>query len=202
MLPVQAGVNDGNPHTGAGVARLPGQIGLGHLGRHGHVGHIRSAVVGLLRLVPSLQNDLLNAGNLLDGSDIAISHIGRNGVGCQGQIPDNIQLLSQGALDGGRHLILRILQIRPVSHRRIILCNVLGGEASIQGRRIFQENGHTNHIRGFVVRFVGLRFSSLGQKATGNGAVIRLLKANAACLTGCADRNGETSQKRNHQQQG
>ena len=129
VLDVQAGIDDGNSCARTGIAGLPGHIGAGHLCRDRHVGLCRSTGNGFLRLIARLQDHLLHTRNLFDFGDLAVFHVRGNGIGRQGQVPADIQLLANGALNGGGQLLLRRFQAVLIGHGRGVLCNVHGGIA-------------------------------------------------------------------------
>ena len=106
MVRIRAGVHHGNPGPCAGVAGV-----LLHAGGAGHLLGHHIAGVGLGHgLIPGLQIHGLHTGHLTDFLQLAIGHVGRNGVGRQGQVPDHIQPLTMErlALNGCLQLVLRL----------------------------------------------------------------------------------------------
>ena len=85
------------------------------------------------------KNDLLHTGNFLDFLDLPILDICRNDIGCQCQIPNNIQRCTIQCLlgDGGSHAVLLLLQLPPILHGAAISsCNLIRGKALFQGRGV------------------------------------------------------------------
>ena len=91
VVQIQAGVDDGNAHPGAGVPALPGSVASHHIaGGHGHGRELR-----LAGLVDRDGAHLLHAGqgrNLLHG---AVGHHGGNGVGHRRKLVAHLQRLFQ-----------------------------------------------------------------------------------------------------------
>ena len=202
MIGIQTSVDDGNPGACAGVAGLPGAVGPGHLSRNQHIGFCRSIGGGLLGLVPGLQNHVLDATDLLDLLNLPVGHIGGNQVGGQRQIPCHIQLFAQGLLDGCSHVCLLTLQASAVSHCRLVVCNVHGGEASVNGGRLLQQDGYPDHVCVGVFRSIRFLLRQALQQASGNCAVVHLPEADGCVAVCCIHRDGKAEQHRNHQQQG
>ena len=85
------------------------------------------------------KNDLLHTGNFLDFLDLPILDICRNDIGCQCQIPNNIQRCTIQCLlgDGGSHAVLLLLQLPPILHGAAISsCDLIRGKALFQGRGV------------------------------------------------------------------
>ena len=78
-------------------------------------------------------------GHFLDFLDLPILDICRNHIGCQCQIPNNIQRCTIQCLlgDGGSHAVLLLLQLPPILHGAAISsCDLIRGKALFQGRGV------------------------------------------------------------------
>ena len=153
VIGVDTGINHGDPHTGAGVAGFPHRGGADLCTGGCHIGR-NLAGLCLVGNILILQHHILNAGQLFNGLDLAILHIGRNQVGCQSQIPDHIQIGFDGTLDLVDHIGLILLQALTIVHRSLIACNIHRAVASIDGGSLIQNDGYTNHIRGRILLLV------------------------------------------------
>ena len=154
MIGIETGVDDGNPGAGAGVTGFPGTVGAGHLGGNQHVGLRCSVGGGLLGLIPSLQNHILDAGKLPNLLNLPIGHISGNDIGRQGQVPCHIQLFANGLLNGCGHVCLLTLQAGAVGHGLLVFPNVHSGEARLNGGLLVQHDGHTDNLCVGIVRSI------------------------------------------------
>ena len=146
---VQAGINDSHAAARAGVALGPDGGGADHAtgGRHHGVG-------GLLGIqhggeIPGLQDHLLHAGNILDLFHVTVGHIGGNDIGCQGQVPDHVQLLPVQHLAGDavRHGGLLPLQPHAVAGGLGIAADAAEGVTRLQGGSLLQNDGDADNVR-------------------------------------------------------
>ena len=152
---VHAGVDDGHGVARAGVALGPGRRGAHHVvGGVGGVG-LGHVAVGLVNggLVAVLHEDVLDAGNGLDGLQVAVAELGGDQVHCQGQVPLDVQALAQGGLDAGLNGVLPGPELVPVGVSRGVGAHAVGGVA-VQGGLTVQDDGHTDQIRQRVGRLL------------------------------------------------
>ena len=91
---VKAGVHNGDGAARAGVAKIPGFGGAGHLGSGGVFCFIRIGEVA------QLDHNILNADHVADGLNGAVGNVSGNDVAGQGQVPDNVQLGAAESLCG------------------------------------------------------------------------------------------------------
>ena len=149
MIRIQAGVNDGNPGTGSGVAQIPNRIGTAHLGGDSHVWGVLPTGGDHLRRILSFQHHILHTWHLADIRQFTIGDIGRDQVCCQGQVPDHIQFLpvQDGLGNGGGDRNLLCLQRLPVDLGSRVLGNALGGKSRFYCRLLVQYDGYPDHIR-------------------------------------------------------
>ena len=140
MVGIQTGVNHSDTSTAAGVTGFPYLGGAGHVGGNHHVGLSGLVAFCLGGIVAGFNDHLLNTGNRFNGLDLAIFHICRNQIGGKGQIPSNIQFLTQNIFDSGSHNCLLSLQIITVVHSLRIGRNLLRRETGLQGRHIPQND--------------------------------------------------------------
>ena len=159
VLYINTGVNHSKSAAGAGQACGPGDVGADHVAG--------SAVVGLIGLfvlhnfVAGLQNNFLNAGNFLDGINLAIKDICGNAVCCQSEVPADVQLAADRLFDPGSHGVLRNAEAGAVDLRQGIVRNSIKAETGVDGRRTIQKDGNTNRFSQCVV-FHGNRVSLTG----------------------------------------
>ena len=201
MVGVGAGVDDGDPGAGTGVAGSPGSGGADLSGRGSHVGIVDLVSLDDVGLVAGLDQDLADALDSLDGSDLAVLDVGGDHVGSQGQVPDHIQLAADGLLDGSGGLGLLILQVGTVGHSLGIGGDGVGGETSHDGGLVLQENGHTDHVGVDVVAHGVQVIVGLGQQVGGDGTVVDLGEADLACRSG-GDRGSQAQQHAESHNQG
>ena len=139
VICVKAGINDGNPHTCAGVSRLPCSTGTRHTGGTGHQ-RVRLGTIHTFRhRILCLQHYFLNAIYLRNFLDLTILNVGRDHIGHQGQIPLNIQFLTKDLFDLFHNGILFRFEIIAVFHSLVIFRNTVCG-IFIDCSDIFQEN--------------------------------------------------------------
>ena len=146
MVCVQAGVNDCNSHTCAGVACLPGGTRSGHTGGTGHQGVCIRAVHTFRHRILALQYDFSYALNLRDFLNLSILDIGGNHIGHQGQVPLNIQFLTKYGFNRFHDFVLTLCQLLTIGHCFIIFRNAIGGIALVNGSILLQEDRDTNDI--------------------------------------------------------
>ena len=94
MIGVQAGVDDGDPGACAGISGEPGLVGAGHLAGDSHIRGVGAADADHVGGVAALLDHGLDTVELADLGDGPAGHIDGDQVGCQGQVPDHIQLLA------------------------------------------------------------------------------------------------------------
>ncbi len=205
VVGVDTGIDDGDPAACAGIAVGPGDVGADLVAGGGHVGIDSLVLIHNGRLIPGLQEDLLDARDGLDLVDQTILHIGGDDVGNQSQVPDNVKLAADGSLDAGGHGFLLRLQAAAVGHGLGICGNVLGGEALVNGGLLLQNNGDTDGVRIRIQRLF-LRIGSLVQKLQGR-AVLQLGKSQRLAVLSCVGvssglgRHGIAGQQGHDQQQ-
>ena len=199
---VDTGIDHGDTGTGAGVALSPGCGRADLLAGGGHIGVIGLLPVHHIGLIPGLDQDLDNAGDLLDGFDLAVLHIGGNNIGSQCQVPDHVQLTANGSLDGSRYGSLPVLQLLPVAHGLRVLGDALYAEAGPDGGLLLQNDGYTDHVGIGVGLGICRVFVSLVQKTGRNRAVVHLREGDLGILTGGVHGNRESGQHGKHQQPG
>ena len=200
MIGIQTGVDNGDSGAATGIAGIPHMGGTGHIGRNHHVGLVGSVGDRFHGMIAFFHNDLLNAGNIGDGLDLTVAHIGRDQVGGQSQIPDNVQFRAQGALDAGGDRSLILLQLRTVCHCGIVAGNALGREAGLQCGGIPQHNGDADD---FIVGYSCLVrvFCLLGAQRIADGTVVHLNKCSILGRGNAGGKN-KAHQQRNDQQHG
>ena len=150
MIRIRAGIDDGHLGACAGVTVSPGNAGADHGGGGSHVGVGSLGLLDHARLILRLDQDGINALDLLDLLDLAILNVGGDDVGGQGQIPNHIQRLAvQGLLgDGLGHLILLGFQLVAILHRLFAARGDVGrGKALVQGGGVAQHDGDADHVR-------------------------------------------------------
>ena len=150
VIGVSAGINDGHLGACAGVTVSPGNVGADHGGGGSHIGVGSLGLLDHARLILRLDQDGINALDLLDLLDLAILNVGGDDVGGQGQIPNHIQRLAvQGLLgDGLGHLILLGFQLVAILHRLFAARGDVGrGKALVQGGGVAQHDGDADHVR-------------------------------------------------------
>ena len=108
MVGVNASVNHGNSGACTGVASCIGGAGADHGRGSGGVG-VRFLCHSGGRIIAGFQIHVLNAGNILNGGNLAIGDVGRNDIGCQSQVPDNVQLATRSLLNLGLDAMLLLL---------------------------------------------------------------------------------------------
>ena len=117
VILVNTGVDDSNDHALAGEAGIPGGLTADHdavvVGQH-----IGCGDLVLADLIAALQQDLLDALDLLDGSDAAVGDLGGDCVQQPGVGIADLQLLTfqDVLLDGGDDLGLSGLQVSSHLH--------------------------------------------------------------------------------------
>ena len=150
MIRIRAGIDDGYLGACAGVTVSPGNVGADHGGGGSHIGVGSLGLLDHARLILRLDQDGINALDLLDLLDLAILNVGGDDVGGQGQIPNHIQRLAvQGLLgDGLGHLILLGFQLVAILHRLFAARGDVGrGKALVQGGGVAQHDGDADHVR-------------------------------------------------------
>ncbi len=135
VVGIRTGIDDGDTGASAGVARSPGCSRTDLLARGSHIGISRASVHHVGQIL-GLDHNALNTGDLFDGLDLAVGHIGRNDICCQGQIPDNVQILFCCLLDLRNHIGLLFFQLRTVVHCCSILRNAHSAVASFDRRSL------------------------------------------------------------------
>ncbi len=202
MIGVQAGIDDGDTGTCAGVAGLPGSVCAGHLGRNRHVGLIAAYGVDS-RLITSFHDDFRNAGNLFDLSDLAELYVGGDHIRSQSHVPDHIQLLAGGLGNGLFYALLVRLQIRTVRHSSLIIGDAGGCVARSDGGSVLQHDGDTNGVSVCIERFfLGFLQLFLIGKLCRNRAVVYFGEVDAVLITGSGSGNCQTAQQRYHEHHG
>ena len=178
VVGVQAGVDDGNAHARAGIARLPGLLCAGHLAGNGHLGLIGAAHGCHLGLVAVLLHHPCNAVQLLNRRNRRAGHIGGDYIGGQGQIPHHIQLpaLQDLPLDGCGQGFLTALQAVAVADRVRVRQTSHYMEACIQSGCLFQLNGNADHFVHVFFCLCGV-FHLSKRQLGGNGIIADLLDA-------------------------
>ena len=178
MIGVQAGVNNGDAHARAGIARLPGLLCAGHLAGNGHLGLVGAADGCHLGLVAVLLHHPHNAVQLLNRRNRGAGHIGGDHIGGEGQIPHHIQLpaLQDLALDGCGQGFLTALQAVAVADRVSVRQTSHYMEACIDGGCLFQLNGNADHFVHVFFCLCGVIHLSKRQLG-GNGIIADLLDA-------------------------
>ena len=136
MVYVRAGIDDGDLAAGAGVARGPGGSGADHLagGRHVRIGCF--GLVDHTGFILGLDENLLDACDLLNLFDLAVFYIGRDDVGSQSQVPDNVQRFAAQRLfgDDASQFLLLALQLLTVFHSTAVrVGNILRSKALFKG---------------------------------------------------------------------
>ena len=91
VIGVNAGVNHGNSGSCTGVAGGVGGGDADHGRGGGRIGVIRFLCRDCGGIIAGFQVHLLYAGDLLNGRNLTVRDIGRDDIGCQGQIPDHVQ---------------------------------------------------------------------------------------------------------------
>ena len=134
VIRIQAGVNDCNSHTCAGVACLPGGTRSGHAGGTGHQRVCIRAFHAFRHRILTLQYDFLHAFNLRDFLNLSVLDVGRNHIGHQCQIPLNIQILTQYGFNRFHDFILTLCQFLTIGHCFIIFRNAIGRIALVNRR--------------------------------------------------------------------
>lgn len=145
MIRIQAGVNDGHPGTGAGVAGGPDGAGPSH-GGGGTVVGLNGALFRLARLILGFQNHFGNAPGGFNLFDVPAAHVGGDDVARQSQVPGHVQLGADGRGNPVRHGLLVGNQALPVGLSALVGGQAHGGVALSQHRRLFQNNGYTHHV--------------------------------------------------------
>ena len=151
MIRIQAGVDDGHPGTGAGVAGGPDGAGPGHGGGSAVV-RLSGALFRLTRLILGFQNHAGNAPGGFDLFDVPVAHVGGDDVARQSQVPGHVQLRANGSGNPVRYGLLVGNQALPVGLSALVGGQAHGGVSLIQHRRLFQNNGHTHYV--VLIRFL------------------------------------------------
>ena len=188
MIRIRAGIDDGYLGACAGVTVSPGNVGADHGGGGSHIGVGSLGLLDHARLILRLDQDGINALDLLDLLDLAILNVGGDDVGGQGQIPNHIQRLAvQGLLgDGLDHLVLLGFQLVAILHRLAAASSdISGGKAFFQGGGIAQHDGDADHVRvGILLGLIRNSRVFLG----GQVDVVHLLPGDAIVLAAGRDR--------------
>ena len=151
VILVDAGVDDGNLAAGAVVAGAPDEVGTDHAGGGAVVGLVRFHIG--LRLIAVFQEDFLDAGNGADVVQSAVSHVCGDDVGCEGQVPLDVQLGTEHLLDLGSHLGLLGLQAVTIGDGRGVGADVFQFVTGVKGGRLVQNDGNADHLAGRMLSF-------------------------------------------------
>ena len=204
MVGVNAGIDDGDTAAGAGIAGLPGNGRTDLLAGGSHVGIVGLVGVNHHGLIPGLNQDLFDTGNLLNGGDLTILHVRGDDVRGQRQVPHNVQLLTDGTGDLGRHTGLRLLQLRTVSSGSGTGGNIFRRAYLFNRGLVLKHDGNTNGFRIGIRRRVLCFFDLLlFNRGHGNSVVVDFLKCDlvAAGRSGRARRNRKSRAQRNNKHQ-
>ena len=142
MVRVNAGVNDGDAASRAGVAAGPGQAGADHLRRRRHVGIRLQILLHHRRLISGFDHHILDPGNIQNLLDLSVFHIGGDGVGSQSHVPGYLQLLAGGSFNPGLHLLLLLGQGLAVAHGLDVGRHILAVKPLQGGRRLQKKWSH------------------------------------------------------------
>ena len=171
---IQAGIDDSDTGTCAGVAGSPSGAGAGLLAGGSHVG-VNAVGRNHIGGVEGFDNNGTNAGHSLDLLDLAIGDVSGDQVGCQGQIPDNIQLIAGSLFDLIDQLILILFQALTILLGKIIGAGGISIVASLQSRFPIQENGYTDRISVLVGVVLLRKLCGLPiERVCGNAAIVNL----------------------------
>ena len=208
MVRVNAGVNDGDAASRAGVAAGPGQAGADHLRRRRHVGIRLQILLHHRRLISGFDHHILDPGNIQNLLDLSVFHIGGDGVGSQSHVPGYLQLLAGGSFNPGLHLLLLLGQGLAVAHGLDVGRHILAVKP-LQGGRRLQKNGHTDLVCILIEGLTSLqRFHLLagsGIQLRGNRAGVYFVKGQilrSGCGTcHCSDRKWSCQDHGKYQQE-
>ena len=145
VICIRAGINDGNPHTRAGIAGHPGDVYPSHAHGHCHVG-LCCLRLCRLRLIAGFQNHILHTGLAPNRLQLAIGHIGRDDVGSQGQIPLHIQRRTGHPGKLRDRIFLLSPELLPVGHGCWVFRHACRGESGFHRGFLLQHNGDTHQI--------------------------------------------------------
>ena len=125
VLVVGTGIDDRHAGAGAGIALGPQRSRADHvLGGDGGVDAVD------LRLISGLKPDFLDAGDGLNGLDIAVADLGGNDVDRQRQVPLDVHRNARIG-DGRFNIGLLLFQGMAVGHGAVVLNDVLRGVTQI-----------------------------------------------------------------------
>ena len=139
MIPAETGVDDRDLAAGAGVAGGPGVGGAGLHGAGAHVGLV-SGLACQVRLVAILDDDVLDAGNGLDGLDVPVTDVGGDRVHRQREVPLHVQRAADGGFDLRSHCLLLCFQAVAVSLCSGVVRDVLHAVAGRDGGGLVQHD--------------------------------------------------------------
>ena len=146
VVGIQAGIDDGDPGTCAGIAGGPGIVGADHGRGCGHHG-VGLAGGAFQCLVLIFHKHFLNTAHRRNILHPAKLNVGGDDIGSQGHGPDHIQVcaVQNILLDPCDHSRLLRLELLAVCHGCGILCHIRSG-INFQSSFFVQHNGNTDHI--------------------------------------------------------
>ena len=201
VIQIQTGIHNSDLGAGAGVARSPGHVGADHQTRGSGVGIGSLIPLHNTGLILGFHKDVLDAGHRRDGLHIAIGDVGGDDVGSQGQVPLDVQLGADGSLDLRGHGFLLGLEFVSVGHCVVVLRNIRGGEASLNGRLLFHDDGYTHDLIRRIYRFIGHLLWRIVDTLSGDA--FHFLEAETGLIRGlgaCGD--DQTENQRQNQKAG
>ena len=177
VLDVSAGIDDGDLGACAGVTGTPDGGGADLGGGGCHVG-IGSAGADHIGLIASLDGDALDACDLFNSLDLTIFNVGRDDVGSQGQIPDNVQILLDRLFDLSRHIGLILFNLAAIVHGGTVFSDVHGRVTGFDGAGLLQNDGNSDYVGIGVGSFLFGQLDALTvRERGGDPIVVNLLEA-------------------------
>ena len=164
MVQIQAGIQNGDGHAGAGVAQLlPNGCHIGH--NAGGIGGGIDGIFSLASLIDGAQEHALDALDGGNGFQIGKFGLHNDGVGQMGELRNHIQFLAAQniLLDGSDHFALRGSHIL-----RDGSGDIVNGAVQVRGRLACQGHEYNHFVHGLVVFFCLLqRLNMLRQLRVG-----------------------------------
>ena len=200
VVGVKAGIDDRDLAARTGVVGRPCAGRTDHVGRHDLSGLVRGN--GSAGLVTHLDHNVFHAGNFLDLLDLGGRNVGGNDVGCQGHVPDHVQLTAAQHLAGDTlfHALLLCLERIAVLHGAAVLANGLY-RILVQRGSVGQDDRNADVALRQELRRIDLNVHAALFARHGDGrAVIYLAPFDAVvcALLGIIRRVARYGQRKNH----